>query len=151
MIKAKNPEAVPRCEGTLPLRLKEANEWLFIFAQLLPSQLRSAARVLLLMNYRPEYQHGWVRKTYYSQLRLDALPPENAGELLTALLGDDPALEPLKRQLVRRGNPFFIEERLVILAARIDRLPAEDKQLLQTASVIGKDIFPMDNSVRPRF
>jgi len=39
----------------------------------------------------------------------------------------------------------------VILAARIDRLPAEDKQLLQTASVIGKDIFPMDNSVRPRF
>jgi tetratricopeptide (TPR) repeat protein len=28
----------------------------------------------------------------------------------------------------------------VILAARIDRLPAEDKQLLQTASVIGKDV-----------
>ena len=28
----------------------------------------------------------------------------------------------------------------VILAARIERLPAEDKQLLQTASVIGKDV-----------
>jgi len=28
----------------------------------------------------------------------------------------------------------------VILAARIDRLPADDKQLLQTASVIGKDV-----------
>ena len=111
-------------------------------------------------------------KTYYSQLRLDALPPESAGELLSALLGDDPALEPLKRLLVRRGNPFFIEESIrtlvetgaltgergayrltrpiqaievpatvqVILAARIDRLPADDKQLLQTASVIGKDV-----------
>ena len=68
------------------------------------------ARLLLLVNYRPEYQHGWGSKTYYSQLRLDALPPESAGELLSALLGDDPALEPLKRLLVRRGNPFFIEE-----------------------------------------
>ncbi len=68
------------------------------------------ARLLLLVNYRPEYQHGWGRKTYYSQLRLDALPPESAGELLTALLGNDPALEPLKRLLVKRGNPFFIEE-----------------------------------------
>jgi class 3 adenylate cyclase/tetratricopeptide (TPR) repeat protein len=130
------------------------------------------ARLLLLVNYRPEYQHGWGSKTYYSQLRLDALPPESAGELLNALLGDDQALEPLKRLLVRRGNPFFIEESIralvetgvlaggrgayrltraiqaievpatvqVILAARIDRLPADDKQLLQTASVIGKDV-----------
>ena len=130
------------------------------------------ARILLLVNYRPEYQHGWGSKTYYSQLRLDALPPESAGELLSALLGDDPALEHLKRLLVRRGNPFFIEESIrtlvetgalagergacrltrpiqaievpatvqVILAARIDRLPADHKQLLQTASVIGKDV-----------
>jgi len=130
------------------------------------------ARLLLLVNYRPEYQHGWGHKTYYSQLRLDALPPESAGELLSALLGDDPGLEPLKRLLVKRGNPFFIEESIrtlvetgaltrergayrlsrpiqaievpatvqVILAARIDRLPADDKLLLQTASVIGKDV-----------
>ena len=68
------------------------------------------ARLLLVVNYRPEYQHGWSRKTYYNQLRLDALPPESASELLHALLGEDPALEPLKQLLVRRGNPFFIEE-----------------------------------------
>src|SRR5207302_11050280 len=130
------------------------------------------ARLLLLVNYRPEYQHGWGRKTYYSQLRLDALPPESAGALLSALLGDDPTLEPVKRLLVRRGNPFFVEESIrtlvetrtlagergayrlnrpvqaievpatvqVILAARIDRLSADDKELLQTASVIGKDV-----------
>ena len=48
------------------------------------------ARVLLLVNYRPEYQHGWGSKTYYTQLRLDPLPPTSAEALLQALLGDDP-------------------------------------------------------------
>jgi tetratricopeptide (TPR) repeat protein len=132
----------------------------------------ATARLLLLVNYRPEYQHGWGSKTYYSQLRLDALPPESAGQLLSALLGDDPGMEPLRRLLVKRGNPLFVEESIrtlvetgalvgergayrltrpiqaievpatvqVILAARIDRLSADDKQLLQTASIIGKDV-----------
>src|SRR5262245_22470091 len=41
-------------------------------------------RLLLLVNYRPEYQHGWGSKTYYTQLRIDPLPPESADELLQA-------------------------------------------------------------------
>ena len=45
------------------------------------------ARLLLLVNYRPEYQHSWGSKTYYVQLRLDPLLPENAMELLRDLLG----------------------------------------------------------------
>jgi predicted ATPase/class 3 adenylate cyclase len=69
-----------------------------------------SARLLLLVNYRPDYQHGWSSKTYYGQMRLDALPAEGAGELLDALLGDDPTLGPLKQLLVKRGNPFFLEE-----------------------------------------
>src|SRR4030095_15144168 len=40
------------------------------------------ACLLLLVNYRPEYQHGWGSKTYYAQLRLDPLPPAIAEELL---------------------------------------------------------------------
>jgi class 3 adenylate cyclase/tetratricopeptide (TPR) repeat protein len=131
-----------------------------------------SARLLLLVNYRPEYQHAWGSKTSYSQMRLDALPAESAGELLDALLGDDPGLAPVKELLVRRGNPFFLEETVrtlvetkalagergqyrltqpiqaiqvpptvqAMLAARIDRLPPEDKHLLQTASVIGKGV-----------
>ena len=133
-----------------------------------------AARVLVLVNYRPEYQHGWQSKTYYMQLRLGALAQESAAELLHALLGDDPALEPLKQLLFARtgGNPFFLEEsvralletnRLVgergayrfgqavgalqvpasvqaVLAARIDRLPPEDKHLLQAAAVVGERV-----------
>jgi class 3 adenylate cyclase/tetratricopeptide (TPR) repeat protein len=132
------------------------------------------ARILLLVNYRPEYRHGWGSKTYYSQLRLDPLPAESADELLRALLGEHPDLEPIKRLLVERteGVPFFLEESVrtlvetgalagergsyraarpfeaakvpatvqAILAARIDRLPPEDKTLLQTAAVIGKDV-----------
>jgi tetratricopeptide (TPR) repeat protein len=132
------------------------------------------AQLLLLVNYRPEYQHSWGRKTFYTQLRLDPLQPESAKEFLEALLGGDPHLEPLKKLLIERteGNPFFIEEsvrtlvetqvlvgessayRLVqelpmihvpptvqaVLAARIDRLPQDEKRLLQTAAVIGTDV-----------
>ena len=70
------------------------------------------ARLLLLVNYRPEYQHGWGSKTSYTQLRLDPLPPASADEFLQALLGDDPSLAPLKQLLIARtqGNPFFLEE-----------------------------------------
>jgi predicted ATPase len=70
------------------------------------------ARLLLLVNYRPEYQHGWGSKTYYTQLRLDPLPPTSADELLQALLGNDPSLVSLKQLLITRteGNPFFLEE-----------------------------------------
>ena len=51
-------------------------------------------------------------KHYYTRLRVDPLPAENAGELLAALLGDHAALQPLKRILLDRteGNPFFLEE-----------------------------------------
>jgi DNA-binding NtrC family response regulator/tetratricopeptide (TPR) repeat protein len=70
----------------------------------------SGARVLLLVNYRPEYGHTWGSKTYYGQIRMTDLAVETTGELLDALLGDDPALAPLKRRLIKRGNPFFLEE-----------------------------------------
>ncbi len=69
-------------------------------------------RALLLVSYRPEYQHAWGSKTYYTQFRIDPLPPESAEELLHALLGDDPGLRPIKEILISRteGNPFFLEE-----------------------------------------
>ena len=46
------------------------------------------AKILLLVNYRPEYSHQWNSKTYYTQLRLDPLGKESADEMLSALLGD---------------------------------------------------------------
>jgi class 3 adenylate cyclase/ribosomal protein L40E len=134
------------------------------------------AKVLLLVNYRPEYSHQWNSKTYYTQLRLDPLGKESADEMLSALLGDHAAIAPLKRLIIERteGNPFFMEETVqvlldegalvregsstrltrplgelkipptvqAILAARIDRLPADEKDVLQTLAVIGKE-FPL--------
>jgi class 3 adenylate cyclase len=130
------------------------------------------SRLLLLVNYRPEYRHEWGNKSYYAQLRLDALGPESAGTMLATLLGDGVHLDPLKRMVIERteGNPFFIEEMVQalfdegvlvrngvtevtrslsqlrlpttvqgMLAARVDRLPAELKELLQTLAVIGKE------------
>ncbi len=78
----------------------------------------ATARLLLLVNYRPEYQHGWGSKTCYRQLRIDPLPPEGADELLKVLLGSDPELQPLKHLLIERteGNPFFLEESVRTLA-----------------------------------
>ena len=70
------------------------------------------AKILLLVNYRPEYSHQWNSKTYYTQLRLDPLGKESAEEMLSALLGDGKDLIPLKRLIIERteGTPFFMEE-----------------------------------------
>ena len=151
------------------------------------------ARILLLVNYRPEYRHEWGHRTHYTQLRLDPLSAAGAEEMLEALLvsgfslprrpgsaladhgeGGDIGIPELKRLILDRtqGNPFFIEEivqalfeegvlvrngalKVVrppsqvhvpasvqgVLTSRIDRLPAEEKELLQTLAVIGRE-FP---------
>jgi class 3 adenylate cyclase len=136
----------------------------------------ATARMLLLVNYRPQYEHGWASKSCYVRLRLDPLGRKEAEELLTYLLGDGAAEMHRLRDLVlekTEGNPFFIEELVQtlveegvlkgnrgayrlersptelhipatvqgVLAARIDRLSVQDKDLLQTLAVLGKE-FP---------
>jgi predicted ATPase len=170
----------------LLLREAEAQPFLVVFEDLhwidsetqalLDSLIESLppARLLLLVNYRPEYEHRWGSKTFYTQVQLDSLDPESALELLHSLLGEDGSVAPLKPILIERteGNPFFLEESVrtlvetvalvgerggyrlarplteievpptvqAILAARLDRLSPEDKRLLQSAAVIGKDV-----------
>src|SRR5262247_2608323 len=70
------------------------------------------ARILLVVSYRPEYQHGWAGKRYYKQLRLEPLPDESVHAMLAALLGSDGQLLGLKQLLIAwtERNPFFIEE-----------------------------------------
>jgi predicted ATPase len=144
------------------------------FLNLLADSMGSA-KILLLVNYRPEYRHEWGNRTHYTQLRLDPLGTESAEEMLSALLGDGPDLQALKRLIIERteGNPFFMEETVqvlfdegalagngtvrltkslnelkipptvqAILAARIDRLPPDEKALLQTLAVLGRE-FPL--------
>src|SRR6185369_15616144 len=73
------------------------------------------APVLLLVSYRPDYQHAWASKTFYRQVRLDPLPPASTAELLGALVGTHPSLADLTEGWVRRGNPFFLEESVRML------------------------------------
>lgn len=77
-----------------------------------PSSSLPTTRVLLLVNYRPEYRHGWGGKSFYTQLRIDPWAPTSAAELLDGLLGTSRSLEPLERMFLDRtgGNPFFLEE-----------------------------------------
>src|SRR5437899_4916684 len=72
----------------------------------------ASARILMLVNYRPEYHHEWSNRTCYTQLRLDPLDGQNADEMLQALLGSDASLQSLKRLIIEKtdGNPFFMEE-----------------------------------------
>jgi len=134
------------------------------------------ARILLLVNYRPEYPLAWANRTNCVEVRLDPLGPAEAQGMLSALLGDDPGLGPLKQLVLEKteGNPFFMEEVVQtlaeekallgepghyhieelpaalhipttvqgVLAARMDRLPLDEKDLLQTLAVIGK-AFPL--------
>ena len=131
-----------------------------------------AAAILVLVTYRPEYQHKWAAKAHYTQLLIDALPAESAGALVRAVLAEQPGVEELARLLVERtgGNPLFLEESIktlvetkvlvgeqrayrlakplnaievpatvqAVLAARIDRHAPDEKRLLQSAAVIGK-------------
>src|SRR3989442_15141476 len=72
----------------------------------------ATARLLLLVNYRPEYRHEWGTKTYYTQLRLAPFGQEEAEEFLTVLLGNDARLQSLKEVILQKteGTPFFMEE-----------------------------------------
>jgi predicted ATPase len=129
--------------------------------------------VLLLVNYRPEYQFRWAGKSHCQRLRLEPLGSQHASAMLSEMLGHSEGLEPLKQHIIEitGGTPFFIEETVqtlfdegalgdrdgsvcllrphstlkipptvqAILAARIDRLHNDEKNLLQTFSVLGRE------------
>ena len=134
------------------------------------------ARILLLVNYRPEYtprlgQQELLHPAPDRPARRRRAPTSCSA----ALLGDDPIARAAEGAADRadRGQPVLPggerpragrdrragrrARRLpagrdrstsirvpatvqAVLAARIDRLPPEEKRLLQTAAVIGKDV-----------
>jgi class 3 adenylate cyclase/tetratricopeptide (TPR) repeat protein len=70
-------------------------------------------RILLLVNYRPEYRPPWTMKQDRdTRIGLTPLDRDSAEQLLSALVGDSGDVRPLKDLLIERanGNPFFLEE-----------------------------------------
>ncbi|HUG65228.1 MAG TPA: adenylate/guanylate cyclase domain-containing protein [Gaiellaceae bacterium] len=108
-----------------------------------------------LLERRPGWSGGKRNATTVSLAPLD---DDETARLILALLGRSLLDADVQRQLVERaaGNPLYAEEfvRMLeaggsvdgrlpetvqgIVAARIDLLPAEEKELLQQAAVLGK-------------
>jgi class 3 adenylate cyclase/tetratricopeptide (TPR) repeat protein len=133
-----------------------------------------AARVLVLVEHRPEYRHRWGGQSRHTELRLEPLAADVAAGLVDGWLGRHDSVARVRQSLLARtqGNPLFIEEMVrhfvdngtlvggrgayecpreparpdvpgtvhAVLAARIDRLGADDKRVLQAAAVLGKRI-----------
>ena len=122
----------------------------------------AGAPLLVLVTYRPGYRPAWIDRSYVTQVALQPLTSQDSLRVVQAVIPTAALSTPLVPHLLTKadGNPFFLEElaRTVVeqgtdapsptvpdtvqavLLARIDRLPATAKRLLQTAAVIGKDV-----------
>jgi class 3 adenylate cyclase/tetratricopeptide (TPR) repeat protein len=121
----------------------------------------AGARILLLYTYRPGYRPPWSERSYVTQIALRRLSSEDSLRVVQATLATEQVPEQLAGVILDKaeGNPFFLEElaRAVgahgdrptempvpdtvqgVLMARIDRLPAGPRRVLQTASVLGRE------------
>jgi tetratricopeptide (TPR) repeat protein len=130
------------------------------FLGLLAENVREA-RVLLLATYRPGYRPPWIDKSYAGQNPLQPLSRDDSIHMVRSMVRVERLVELVTEEIVAKadGNPFFLEQLALhageardlrsdlmvpntihdVVMARIDRLPEKTKQLLQTASVIGRE------------
>jgi DNA-binding NtrC family response regulator/tetratricopeptide (TPR) repeat protein len=126
------------------------------------AEMLSGGPVLLLLTYRPGYQPPWLGRSYATQMVLDRLSREDSRRVVHSIVPEERLPEQLAQTILGHadGVPFFLEElaRAVaehpdlrsevrvpdtihgVLTARLDRLPDDDRAMLQVASVIGKDV-----------
>jgi class 3 adenylate cyclase/tetratricopeptide (TPR) repeat protein len=132
--------------------------------------LAATRPLLVLLTWRTEHTPGWLATLDVRRIWLRSLDANAANTLLDDLLGSVAGLDALKAHILRHTGqiPLFIEEvarQLIgrgvvnadagkaswdaleipptvqgVIASRIDRLPKEDKALLQLASVIGPQV-----------
>jgi class 3 adenylate cyclase/tetratricopeptide (TPR) repeat protein len=71
-----------------------------------------AAPLMLLVTYRPGYQHRWVEKSYYSRVTLQPLSEAESGTLIASVLGVAEIPRDLRELISRKGegNPLYLEE-----------------------------------------
>jgi len=115
---------------------------------------------LLLVTHRPGYRAPWQSQSSATQIALPALGAGDSGALIRSVPRKSALTQDAMDHVVRRaqGNPFFLEELAftypgdgrevvaipdtvqAVIAARVDRLPAREKRLLQIAAVVGARI-----------
>jgi DNA-binding SARP family transcriptional activator len=112
-----------------------------------------------LLEERPLWAGGTLKST---SIRIEPLSEPESEELMENLLGEAPLSERVRERVAKAagGNPLFIEQMLAmiaeegtgsgdtlavpssiqaLLAARLDRLAAEDRTVLGAAAVVGTD------------
>lgn len=134
------------------------------------TSLAASRPLLVLLTWRTEHTPGWLAALDVRRIWLRSLDADAANTLLDDLLGSVAGLDALKAHILRHTGqiPLFIEEvarQLIgrgvvdadggkiswdalevpptvqgVIASRIDRLPKEDKALLQLASVMGPQV-----------
>ncbi len=102
------------------LLLIEDLQWLDpASARALDELVRSAndTRVLLLVNFRPDYRASWTKSEGYEEIELQGLWPSEVTEILRDLMGPEIAESELADELRDRasGNPLFLEEAVRVL------------------------------------
>jgi len=122
----------------------------------------ASVALLVLTTARPGYRPPWGDRSYVMQVTLPRLDPNASQQVVQRILAQQPLASALEQQLLAKaeGNPFFLEELAhtvreqggrsvalavpntiqAVLAARIDRLPLEEKSLLQAGAVIGLEV-----------
>jgi len=115
--------------------------------------------LLVVLTYRPGYRPPWTDKSNFTQIALHGLSSDESTTMVEPMLGAEGGLQSLRPAIVAKadGNPFFLEElaRVAaeqgsalqmpdtveeVLLARIDRLSAAARGVLQHAAVLGAEV-----------
>src|SRR4029453_14051154 len=118
--------------------------------------------IMLVCTWRPGYLPPWGDHSYVTQLALRRLSPEESLSVVRSVAQMEPMPEGLTQVVLARaeGTPFFLEELARaalehgesaagtrvpdtiqgVLMARMDRLPDTPRRVLQTASVLGREV-----------
>lgn len=120
----------------------------------------AGARVLLVTTHRPGYRAPWMTRSYATQITLGPLSAAASARLVESVVREQAIAPVMSDAILRRGegNPFFLEELARsaveqassedaipatvhgVIMARVDRLSEASRRLLQTASVVGREV-----------
>ena len=141
-----------------------AEEPLLELIEHLAEYVRDAPLIILalarpeLLEVRPSWGGGRLRS---AAIELEPLADDEAEQLIDALMAGTTLEQTCRAEIldVTEGNPLFVEETIrmlaesdgtlsiatgmpntlqALIAARIDRLPAAEKRLIQRAALIGR-------------
>ena len=120
----------------------------------------AGASIMIVTTCRPGYRVPWLDRSYLAQITLRPLTATDSAQLVDFAVREQPVPAAASASIVEKGegNPFFLEElaRTVVergadstaipetvqgvIMARLDRLPDAAKHVLQTASVLGREV-----------